>query len=232
MRRVIINVTYALLAGYILCYYSEWMFWGGSVRPAEFGEYLAAWLFYSFATYLFLVTVYYFRVRSLWAMFLAGAVYGWLVEGVIVQTMYDDFPLNISTTGLSWHALISVLFGWYFLRRALRTSTAAALRVILLLALYYGLWAHGWWSEGAVHDPSTLFVYFMQLGIPLLFAYLGLERLGDNAFRPTRWGMIVALLLLAAYYVFVTISGAAAGAADLAARAGVRAVLSAAQPPA
>jgi hypothetical protein len=200
-RRVLLNVATALLTGYLLCYYSEWMFWAGQARSVDLLDYLFTWLAYSFLAYLFLLTVRYFRVHSLWAVFLAGAVYGWLGEGVLVQTMYDTFPLNISWTGLAWHALISVLGGWYFMR----LSTKSALLTSILLGLFYGVWSSGWWIEAQTATPDAQFVYNMSLGIGLLVAYAGLNRLNEASFSPTKIGVACAGLLTLAYFAFVTI---------------------------
>ena len=90
------RLAYAFLTSYILTFYSEWMFWSGR-PPSEnfFLEAIPSWIAYSFITFFFLTAVSYFRVQSLWAVFLAGALYGWLLEGVLVQTMYDAFPIQI-----------------------------------------------------------------------------------------------------------------------------------------
>ena len=110
MRRLVVT----LAAGYILVFYSESMFWA-RYRPGEdsVASYLVTWIVYSLSAFVFLSLVSLLRVRNIWALFLCGALFGWLTEGVIVQTMYDDFPLNISFTGLAWHALISIWVGWY-----------------------------------------------------------------------------------------------------------------------
>lgn len=59
-------------------------------------------------------------------MFLVGAFFGWLVEGVFAMTLFGAegilFPFTISWTGLAWHAIISVVLGWYVLQQALTHS--------------------------------------------------------------------------------------------------------------
>jgi hypothetical protein len=205
VRRVCVNLVYVLFTGYLLCYYSEWMFWAGRRQTLESIEYIFTWLAYSFLAYLFLLTVRYFRVRNVWAVFLAGAVYGWLAEGVLVQTMYDSFPLNISLTGLSWHALISVLCGWYFMRRWLRDGARETLLGGVGLGLYYGFWSSGWWVEAQVNEPFTQFLYNMGLGVFLAVAYARLDGIGDHSFRPTKIGMACAGFITLLYFVFVTI---------------------------
>ena len=142
----ILNPFLAILAGgYILMFYSEFLFWA-RIRPKDsLLEWLMTWLVYSFLAFAFLAGMARFRVSTVWALFLAVAVFGWLAEGLIVQTAYESLPLSISSlavraafTGLAWHALISVGVGWYVVRRALSAGLRRpypAWRYLGLLAL-------------------------------------------------------------------------------------------------
>jgi hypothetical protein len=111
MKRAAQNFLLALLNGFILFFYSERLFWS-AWRPGDsIPDLMVTWLAYSVLAYLFLATVWFFRVNHLWSVFLAGAVYGWLTEGGLIHTLYGTeetapFPVSISITGLSWHALI------------------------------------------------------------------------------------------------------------------------------
>lgn len=207
------RVAYVLATGYILAYYSEWSFWSG--RPAAEDFYLVAiptWLLYSCLAYFFLAAVSYFRVKSIWAFFLAGAIYGWLGEGLYVQTMYDTFPMNISWTGLAWHSLISVLFGLVYLPKKLREGKALLPSVLAGLAL--GFWMIGWWLEPDVQamiadvGDSLLFnviVYNGLFGLLLIPAYAFWLRYDISDFEPTHIGFGLTLALALFWYVFVTI---------------------------
>ena len=112
------------LGGLVFVYFSEMLFWARPLESTTFPGVLGTILVYAFAAWLFLAVVSAFRVRSLAALFLAGAVFGWLIEGVFVQTLYGELPISVSLTGLSWHALITVLFGWYLLQWSLRFASA------------------------------------------------------------------------------------------------------------
>jgi hypothetical protein len=142
MRRLLQTLT----TGYILMFFSENIFWA-RYRPAEdsLSNYALTCLAYSLLAYILLALVRIYRIRSVWAVFLAGAACGWLAEGVIVQTAYENFPLQISWTGLAWHALISVLWGWYTLRKAL---VLGSFHLVLLhsglFGLFAGFWAISW----------------------------------------------------------------------------------------
>lgn len=200
------RIAYTLLTGYILAYFSEWMFWSGR-PPAEnfLLDALPTWLAYSFITFLFLSAARYFRAQNVWAVFLIGALYGWLLEGVLVQTMYDTFPLQISFTALSWHALLSVMFGWYMLPRLLRRSRAILACILFGLAL--GLWSVGWWLEPdvAVAPFGQVFIYNIAFGLLLLPAYVLHDRFDLADFNPTRIEIRGAILLLLLYFALVTL---------------------------
>lgn len=110
MRIIFKRVAVALCSGYIILYYGEFMFWATPDREGlNVAGIIAVWLLYSMMAYPLLCVVSYFKVRDPWAIFLAGALYGWFEEGIVVQTMYgtpdSPFPMSISFTGLAWHAL-------------------------------------------------------------------------------------------------------------------------------
>ncbi|HLY29526.1 MAG TPA: hypothetical protein VKQ36_00735, partial [Ktedonobacterales bacterium] len=123
----------ALLTGYIFYYFSEASFAARPIDSTSTFDIVITIFAYSCTAYVFLALISAFHVRSLSALFLAGAIYGWLTEGVVSQTLYLDFPLNISITGLSWHALITVLLGWYYIPMLLRRQRVGKLVVTLLL---------------------------------------------------------------------------------------------------
>lgn len=109
------RMAIALCSGYIIVYFGEFVFWATPDREGmDLGGMLAVWGLYSVMAYPFLCVVSYFRVRDAWAMFLAGAFYGWFEEGVVVQTTYGTpdtpFPMSISFTALAWHAPIDIIW--------------------------------------------------------------------------------------------------------------------------
>lgn len=200
-------VALVLATGYVLYFFSEFAFWSGgqagSLAPQAMG---LTWLAYSLLAYLFLATVRLAHARALWGLFLAGAVFGWLAEGVAVQTMVEDLPLSISFTGLAWHALISVCAGWYGLRRAL-LSDRVWLRVAApaTAGLIWGLWAITWWVEpDGVRLSTPAFAGWAVLASALLVLANRVIDLADPVgFRPGRWPLIAVVGLAALYLVVV-----------------------------
>ena len=76
-------------------------------------------LFYTFPVYACLWVVDYFRVRRLSALVLAAALFVFLVEGVLTPAIYEAglFDPVIPALTIGWHGLLSVIFGWYCLRK-------------------------------------------------------------------------------------------------------------------
>ena len=88
------RILLALLVGYVFVYFSETLFWARPLESITFPGILGTILVYAFSAYVFLTVVTWFRVRSLAALFLAGAVFGWFTEGVFVQTLYGELPIR------------------------------------------------------------------------------------------------------------------------------------------
>ncbi len=141
------NLLCSLATGYILFVFSERVFWT-VWRPGDtLGDLVITWLAYTVAAYLFLAAASWSRANDLWSVFLAGALYGWIVEGGLIHTLYGTeasapFPLSICITGLSWHALITVVLGWWATGRALTANRWQPLiGISLAIGVYWGLWA-------------------------------------------------------------------------------------------
>lgn len=222
LKRLLIGLT----TGYILLYYGELVFWAGPEHAGmTIPAMLVTWIAYSVMAYVFLCVVSVFRVRNMWAVFLAGAFYGWFEEGIVVQTMYGTpdgpFPLSISFTGLAWHALIGVWVGWYLVRRVL--AEGGVLRLLGLagvIGLFYGLWGIWWWNQPpaamkALLDAGrkdvllTRFALF-ALGTTalLILAHWLYNRVRPFVFKPGKielWFLGVATLL---YYGGITVPAA------------------------
>lgn len=146
-RRFGTNLLCALTSGYILFVFSERLFWTVWRPDDSFVEHVITWLAYSVAAYLFLAAVSWSGANDCWSIFLAGALYGWIVEGGLICTLYGTeasapFPLSIAITGLSWHALISVMLGWWGTGRALTAARPRQLVWIsLVIGVFWGVWA-------------------------------------------------------------------------------------------
>jgi len=189
------NLLLVLSTGYIFVYFSEHLFWA-RLRPGDsLTGWLGAWLAYSLLAYLFLALVAYFRVKNRWALFLAGAAFGWLAEGVIVQTAYESLPLSISFTGLAWHALITVWLGWSVLRQTIRAASVwAELGLASVWGLCFGLWAISWWLEpdgGVSTLPEFAAFAFLPTLLVLLACWLA-DWSATETFTLNRWTPMIS----------------------------------------
>ncbi|UFN49757.1 hypothetical protein LPC08_03680 [Roseomonas sp. OT10] len=211
LRRILRGAALLLGSGYVLFFFSERVFWSlwrpGDAWPAMLG----GWLLYSFFGYLLLAAIRFFRVGDLWSLFLAGAFFGWLGEGVYAMTLFGypgiPFPLTISWTALAWHAPITVVLGWYGLRRALQApGIGPALAASCGFGLFWGIWAVAW----ALETPPILatpgeFLAHAAAATALLALAQGAITAGrPQGFDPSRWGVVPAVALVLAFLGLVT----------------------------
>lgn len=208
MKNFLRRILVILSTTYILIYYSEFMFWA-RYKPADMTplDLLVTYSAYCLAAFIFLFIITKFQVRTIWALFLAGSVYGWLIEGVIVQTAYEDLPLSISFTGLAWHALISVIIGWYYVRKVLlENSYRKTIRTSLLIGLFYGLWSICWWVEDGVVTPLSEFSsYIVITSIVLIISYWIHDKVQSGPFHPQKIGRGFAAAIAILFFIFVVI---------------------------
>jgi hypothetical protein len=153
-------------------------------------------LFYGVFTLWLLVPIHLFRVRSIWAIFLAGALCGWAIEGIL-PIMYTEMPSALLWPAASWHVLINVLLGWYMLRRLLEQNKHfLTLFAFGALGLFWGFWGTWFWpldgsgTRAEFNAPLTpaefSFLVFLSTSLLVLGYYL-LDRYGGTSFAPSKW---------------------------------------------
>ena len=209
--KVFKNILLVLSTGYIFVYFSEHLFWA-RVRPDDsVGGWIGAWIAYSFLAFVFLTLVTRFKIRNIWALFLAGAAFGWLAEGVIVQTTYEMLPLSISFTGLAWHALITVWIGWYALQKSLHAAASfLTLKLSAVIGACYGLWAISWWLEpdGGVSSVVDFATFSFGATILVILAYWLANWSTTEPFEPNNWVITIISSLFGFYFLFVAVPAA------------------------
>ena len=200
----------AIATGYIWFFYSErvfWSFW----REGEdtFGSFFATWAVYTVAAYICLILMQEYKARSIWAIFLIGAFFGWLVEGVFAMTLFGaegiPFPFTISWTGLAWHAIISVVLGWYVLQQALLRSFTRTAWVSALLGIFWGGWSIFWSVEAEVPSVDIYALHAFLITALLVCMQRMYGWLGMQQFSATRLEKIILALLTLAWFGFVTV---------------------------
>jgi hypothetical protein len=209
------RLLFAALSAAILVVFSEKVYW--YIQGYGFLELL---LYYFFPTYVFLWAIEAFRVRRWAPLFLAAALYGFLVEGVLTPVLYEDGLLglfHVSYTSLAWHALVSVLFGWYWLRRLLIQGDDR--RIMLwsaVFGLFWGLWSLAYWLPENLDDAELLAegfilgkwpvgafaIYALLFTAALAISHLALARgYWQASFKPSRYEIGAAWLAIIAYFI-------------------------------
>jgi hypothetical protein len=198
--------------GYILYFYSEAVFWS-QLRPDEgLQDRPLSCLLYSYLGYLTLVLMRHFRVHDAWGLLLVGAAFGWIGEGVFAMTLFGHpsmpFPFTISWTALAWHGPISVVLGWHLMGMALRRpGLGTVVGLSLVVGAFWGLWAYGWRFDSPPVAAGA-FEFLLQAGAAtalLALAYAAVAAGRPAEFRPSRPGLVVALLVLLAFSGLVTV---------------------------
>lgn len=220
------RLSLALLTGYIFLYFGELVFWATPDREGmQVGPLIVTWMVYSVFGYVFLGVVSLFRVRNPWAVFLAGACFGWYEEGIFVQTTYGSpdtpFPMSISFTALAWHAWLDAFVGWYLVRRALAAGRLLhVIALALVIGLFFGYWSIFWWNEPpaamhallAANRTDVLLVRFAMYAFTatgiLIVSYALFNRLASCSFQPSRveWSLLGFVTI--AYYALITVPNA------------------------
>jgi hypothetical protein len=97
LRRLAHKTAVVLANGYILFFFSERVFWSFWRASDSLRDFVITWLVYCLLGWIFLDLVRRFRVASFAPLFLCGAVFGWVGEGVVVDTLYGN-KSNFSIT--------------------------------------------------------------------------------------------------------------------------------------
>lgn len=136
------NVSLAAALGTVFFALSESLFWSFWKPGDTAGELFQTYIFYTLATYAFLILIEKYTIQTLSGLALCGALYGWMVEGIIVPEVYSMLPYSIVHTSLSWHMLITILFGYYWLPKRLFTNQSVLMALVSFGILWgiYGIW--------------------------------------------------------------------------------------------
>jgi hypothetical protein len=184
-------------------------------------------LIYIISALWLLIPIHFFKVRTIWALFLASALLGWAIEGIL-PIMYHELPLSILWPAATWHVFVNVFLGWLLLRRVLeKNRKLLTVGVFVVMGLLWGLQGTWFWDtagvdlsfphgyppeinqqieEGVIAEDEAEKIYvpikpvdftwytFIMTGM-LFVGYLLVDRVGGNAYRPTKAGMYTALII-------------------------------------
>lgn len=196
------NYVFASIAlGMISCFGSEAFFWSAPVPDTTLLELVFVLVPYTFAAAAALSAVSVTSCGGVRGAFLGGAILGFLVEGAVVGTMYDAFPLQLVWTPLAWHALITGVVVFAFVRASATSSLVKQVAFMVTLGLAGGLWA-GFWPLERLRMPSAwiALAYLGATGALVPIGNMVLDRIGTVP-RPPRWMLLVAPALLSMLWV-------------------------------
>ncbi len=186
--RIVRYLITLIAIGVIADWGSETFFWSAPPGPVTLAERLATILAYSLCVGTVLSAVIWTGISGIAAAFLGGAMLGFLIEGVVVGTMYDAFPLQVVWTPLAWHALVTGVAVF-----ALGRAGLGAWRMAVAWAAvgaFGGLWAQFWPLERpAMPGYADTLAYLVGLGLIVPAAHLVLDRIAVLP-RPPGWVLV------------------------------------------
>jgi hypothetical protein len=199
------SAAVVLALGSVSWAWSEGGFWSQFRSGDSAPTWILTWLAYSVVAGLALRLARRFPSAGLAPLVLVGAVYGWLVEGAIASTVYEQLPFSIIWTGVAWHGLLTVVLGWWAVPAALRAGGRRALLVCAAVGAAWGVWSAGWWAavpdDGQPPATPSLTAYAAFVAVVWAAAALGylvLDRLPLRAVDlRSRWatGLCIALVV-------------------------------------
>ncbi len=205
--------SFALAVGAVSWAWSEVGFWAHFRVDDNAIVWVLTLLLYTLVAYVVLRILRRFPVSGIASLFMVGAAYGWLVEGTIANTVYLALPFSIVWTALAWHALLTVVIGWYALPTALRRGGLQAVGWCALLGLAWGCWGVGWWSatpdSGQVrttaHPVSYAVFVVLVTGVAALGYGIQSSCHPGRGELAGRWPLRVAVGLLLAWSIPVVV---------------------------
>lgn len=191
MRETVRFFQQALALAMVGYWGSEALFWGFPPVP---GDPLTLGLTVVVYTGLFAATLAAAQVtgaRGLAGLVLGGALFGFLMEGVLVDTMMWGVPVTLVWVPLAWHMPLTVLAALGAVRTGGR-PLALAVPALVVAAVVNA----GYFPTVRPDLPGVGLVLAYQLAFLLLalLGHLWLDRLGPVAEAP-RWLIWVAVLL-------------------------------------
>lgn len=196
----------SLACGLIAVWASENMFWSAPPADLTATGWLLTWIAYALASAVALSAVAWAGCGGWRGVFLGGAILGFMVEGVLVDTMYDAFPFQLVWTPLAWHALATGLavggigrMGAVWGPRRMVLAWAGVGLAAGVFALYWPL------ERGAMPGGWAVLGYLAGLGLAVPAGHVVLDRLGRLP-RPHGAVLAVAPLLAMALWVGKTVA--------------------------
>ena len=215
MKNFLTRLIFVLLSTAAMVFFSEKAYW--YVQGYVFGGLV---LYYAVPVYACLWALDAFRVRRLPGVVLIGALFGFLVEGVLTPVIYEAGLLDpiMPAYFIGWHGLLSVVLGWYLLRKWMVNGQWGRIFAGgMLFGLFWGTWSLTYWTPESIAEFQALAasgepvipgawpvfdfaLHAFTFTFSLMAAHWLLGRgFWQTAFRPgkwERWGVVLSLVAL------------------------------------
>jgi hypothetical protein len=196
----------SLALGAIAVFGSETLFWSFPAQTMGVAEYGLVVLVYGLACATVISAVLLTGAAGWRGFWLAGAMFGFLIEGVVVGEMYLAFPFQLVWTPLAWHMLLTAGVMLALVRKSVGWSLGRQCLTLAGMGLAYGFWA-AWWplEKPVLPGFAAMAVYqFAGAGVAVL-GFLAVNRFQRLPHPPHRvlWIMpVVALALFVVQTIF------------------------------
>lgn len=179
-----------------------------STGKAGLFSYLELSLYYALFAVWLLIPLYYFKIRSFWALYIAAGFFGIATEGVVIPLIFTE---SLSWPALSWHILADVILGWYIMRRILiKNSPLFTILASISLGLFWAYWAS--WSHISdlpfIPSPGQFTGYTLITSTGLIAGYVLLNFLRKTEFKPKKAEVVFfSVLTLSLWLLMVAEQG-------------------------
>ncbi len=146
-----------------MVFFSEKAYW--YTQGYALGELV---LFYAFPVFVILWAIERFRVDRLAPLVLISGLFAFLVEGVLTNVLYEAGLLDpvMPIYFIGWHGLLSVIFGWYLIRKWLiEGQWKHILSGATAMGLFWGAWSLTFWLPENINSPDTV-AHVLETGVP------------------------------------------------------------------
>jgi hypothetical protein len=182
-------------------------YWAGLTLSSIFE--IAA--FYAIPTAVTLWALALAPVRRFHQVVLGGAIFAFVVEGVLTPIIYADGPLPVmASLFVGWHGMLAFVGMWYLTRRWLLAGRS---KVLAAAGAGFGALWGVWAFVAAVGDPANLAevtgtvlapvdfaVYAFGVGVVFVIAHWLIGFVWPSGWKPSRASTWVVALAAAAYF--------------------------------
>lgn len=210
--------AFVYLTATIVVMASERVYWYWAGFNPESALFLGA--FYLIPTMAGLWALALAPARRIHHVVLAGAIFAFVVEGVLTPIIYLDGPLPVmASMFIGWHGLIAFVGFWYLIRRLLLARQL--IRMALGSIVFGAMW--GTWAVASAladppgteetaelgFDPSLLVpgdfaLYAVQVGSTLALSHWLIGFVWPTGWKPGRYSTR-AIIVVSALYMSVAV---------------------------